>query len=941
MGVLAVRSDGRARLADFGPPQRPHCAALQLPDGRRQREAIADHHPDSLEDFRAALQINPAVRGQVDWQGDTLIFRPADGSFAEATTYAVTLGTGAAAADGAPLLGRPYRWTFRTGVFQPAAHFGWGANAQVLDADGRRAVQFGLYEQHALVSFELYALTLPQFLDRYASGFRGVAGREDAPISTADAPLVKRWRQDPAGAEAQETLVPPEVPPGLYVLDLSAGRVNDQLILVLTRNTLTVKQSGGQLVAWVTNINGEPVPGAEVSVHARDGSLLASGAADELGIYRAEVARDPLPLIVVARQGDDLTASGLSPEWRTPGGNWRFWWQPTVFPPDYSTYIYTDRPIYRPGQTVYFKAIVRRDDDALLSIPPAGTPVTVRLRDARNNVVQTLPLTTNHFGSVNGQFQLAEGGMLGEYAVEVAPGSESHRQTFKVEDYRKPDYQVTVSTDARAYVDGDTIRVTVDSRYYFGEPVAEAQVTIRRYQLGPRYEYGGDGAASPADYVWLSGYGGADIRGKTDADGRFTFTLTAEADYGYRWDWRSDLRQITWGIEATLDDGSHQTVSGFAAVDVFSAAQKLYMDTGGYAKTPGQSFTVTTRAVTLEGRPAARRSLRLELRGWNSYDNEYTRVVQSAQATTGADGTAHLPFTVRQAGFYQLRLSGADGRGRPVSSSTYLYVFDEAALWQGSNHGDLSLGAERDSYAPGETARLLIESTFSGPALLTFERGSTRREQLVQLAAPLTVVDVPIQPDDAPNIFVAVNAWKEQDTALRPDTYSSLPDSRLRTATLELRVPVTDKTLTVTITPDKPVYAPREPATFTVRVTNARGEGVSAEVSLAIVDEAIFALSADPASPIFDAFYHPRENLVRTFDSLALSRYLGGGKGGGGGGGGMMPASPRSDFPDTAEWFPVLVTDWKGEATVTVALPDSLTSWRLTARAATADTQVG
>ncbi|MCK4833058.1 MAG: hypothetical protein KAS81_09835, partial [Anaerolineales bacterium] len=229
---------------------------------------------------------------------------------------------------------------------------------------------------------------------------------------------------------------------------------------------------------------------------------------------------------------------------------------------------------------------------------------------------------------------------------------------------------------------------------------------------------------------------------------------------------------------------------------------------------------------------------------------------------------------------------------------------------------------------------------FSGPALLTFERGTTRRQQLIELTAPLTLVEASIEADDAPNVFVAVYAWREEDTSIGESTWVSMPGSRLHTASVELVVPVTGKVLNVTIVPDKKTYAPRAEAAVTVRVTNARGEPVSAEVSLAMVDEAIFSLSDDLSGPIFDAFYHRRDRIVRSYNSMAPIRDLGGG-GMGGGGGGDVAANPRSDFPDTAEWFPVLLTDANGEATVTFVMPDSLTSWRLTAKATTADTQVG
>jgi uncharacterized protein YfaS (alpha-2-macroglobulin family) len=893
------------------------------------------------ETTAAALEIVPDTVGTVAWRETTLIFRPEGDVLVENTPYTVTIGTAATGAEGESILDEPYTWSFRTSELQDLVSFGQGPNAQVLDAAGRRAVQFQIYQVEPLpVTFELHELTLEQFLDRYASGFRGVAGWDMAPISTEGADLVKQWQVETLASErewnnVQEVIIPEDVSPGLYILNLVVGRVNDQLILVLTNNTLLVKEAGGQLVTWATDINGEPLAGIEVGVYARNGELIASGQADEGGVFRTRVQRDPQPLIVVARDGEDLTASGLSNEWRGQGGWWG-WWEPEPEALDHALYIYTDRPIYRPGQTVYFKGIVRQDDDAILDMVPAGTGVTVRIRDARNNVLQTIELVTNHFGTVNGEFNLADGAMLGTYAVEMVLEGESHRQAFKVEDYRKPDYEVSVRTDADRYVTGETVRVTLHTSYFFGEPVANADVVVSRFLLGERYWW----MEGDDDFIWYQSYTDP-ITGKTDADGRLTLTLPAEMSYYVsQVNWRSSLEQSIWAIEATVDDGSRQTVSGFAVYRVFNAAERVDIDTGGYAKEPGKSFTVRAQVTTVDDEPVSGRSLQLDLLRWDRSSYGYNTVVQSAQLTTGADGRVRIPFTIEQPGYYQIRLRGRDRLGNETSATSWVYAFsDSYAAWFG-RESDLTIEADRESYAPGDKARLLIESSFSGPALLTYERGSVRREQLVELTAPLTLIEIPVQADDAPNVFVTVSAWREQDTTLTEDTWESLPDSRLFTASAELVVPVTDRTLSVTIIPDRTTYGPREEATVTIRVTNSQGEPVSTEVSLAMVDEAIFALSEELSGPIFEAFYHRRDNVVKSYNSMAPSRYLGGGLGGGGGGGDLA-GNPRSDFPDTAEWFPVLHTDAQGEVSVTFTLPDNLTSWRLTAKAATADTQVG
>lgn len=927
---------------------------LTLPEGHSVRpdspvELLFDRPVDQAT-AEAAFSIEPPLPGAFTWAETRLIFQP-EGGLAEHTSYTVTIGEGVRAADGEALLREPTGWTFTTGRYGRVASFGLGPNAQVLDAAGRRAVHFAAYTNAATVQFELYPLTLAQFLERYASGFRGAAGWDSAeppPISTAGMTPLTRWEMTLSGARMHETQVPPEAPPGLYILTLSAGRLNDQLILVLSHHTLAVKQAGEQLVAWVTDINGDAIPGAPVSVYARSGARLASGSADENGVfhttlppYRAGGPPSIEPLIVVAGAGGDLTVSGLAPEWRE-GGYWG-WWQPASAANSYAAYLFTDRPIYKPGQSIYFKAIVRRDEDAMFSLPPAGTPLLVRLRDARDNVVETLALTSSALGSADGSFLLSDGAMLGVYHLELVVDGESHRQALKVEDYRKPDYEVLVSVGGERAVTGDTLTVTVEARTFFGEPVAGAEVNLASFRTLPNYGWEG----LPGESSWyVEGDSGVARSGRTDASGRFTTTVAApkvdEGGYRYGYGGANRTLQMGWALEASVADGSNQDVFGFAALTVYSAGEQVALDTRGYLHRPGQPFTVDATVATISGEPVAGRTLRLELRRWRPTSYAYDDVVQSETLVSDGSGRARLSFTVREPGAYRLVVGGEDGHGRAIGVESWIYAFSELAGggWYG-RQSELSIAADRASYAPGDTAHLLIESTFRGPALLTFERGTTRREQPVMLTAPVTAVEVTIEAGDVPNVYVTVNAWQPQETVLGESAYESIPDSRLRQASVNLSVPATAQQLVVTITPEQESYAPRAEAAFTIAVHDAAGRPVAgAEVTAALVDEAIFALSEELSGPIHDGFYAERGNLVRTFNSMALIRYLDMG-GQGGGGGGLPPGGPRADFPDTAAWLPSLTTDAAGLVTITVTLPDSLTTWRMTARAATADTRVG
>jgi uncharacterized protein YfaS (alpha-2-macroglobulin family) len=166
-------------------------------------------------------------------------------------------------------------------------------------------------------------------------------------------------------------------------------------------------------------------------------------------------------------------------------------------------------------------------------------------------------------------------------------------------------------------------------------------------------------------------------------------------------------------------------------------------------------------------------------------------------------------------------------------------------------------------------------------------------------------------------------------------------DNVVNYASLELTATDPATIARVTITPDKETFAPGEQATFTLHVTNYLGQPISAELNLALTPDALYSQYATHISLLHDVFYPQRNNALITAHSMSLSRYFDGFGGCGCGGDWWCePVSLTSDFDDTAVWFPSLVTDYNGEATVTLTMPESIGTWRLSARAVTADTQV-
>lgn len=915
-----------------------HLPAAEYIDPRRSIALIFDR-PVAIDSLAAAFSISPPVSGSFDLHENTAVFTPTAGFFQPYTHYTVTLAPAVRDQQGRPLMNEAVTWEFWTDFLPMAAHFGQGLDIQVVNSSGRRAIHFrfeGAPDPN--LNLTLHSLTLDQFttLFNYRTHVNGQVYTPyeiEVDVSThtwelpIDAALVAEYDG------MYELTIPSEIPSGLYLLSLGEGTLYDEMLIALTTNRLAVKLSPRQLTVWATTNQGDLLPNAEVQVWDKEGELIASGRTTSDGIFQTPLnPTGPVPSFVTARQGADWTVSGLNWQWQNQGHGQR------NDSAGYRAYVYTDRPIYRPGQTVYYKAILRYDEDAQISVIAMGTPIVVTVRDARGNKVQTTTLLSNDFGTISGQFTIAEGGSLGSYSVAVGLGNFGASRTFKVEDYRKPDYHVTISTDAAAYAHGDTVLVTVQAEYFFGEPVAGADVTLKQFFVYSAYDWWETESES--------------LTGTTDSQGRITWEIPVHLSNinNDAWgSWGSNLRSQSFALEVTVNDGDNRPVAAAVTIPVYNTRELVSVTLGRYGYDAGAAVSVQAQLETIDRQPINGRALTLEILRWSYENRAYQLINRQTGVITDASGRATTTFTPTEPGFYKVIVLSEDIRGRVAYNSRWFYSWpaDQAnSNWYGSD--TLSLRAGAESYAPGQTAQVIVESSFSGTALLTVERATVRQQEIVQLTAPLTVLDVPVRFEDIPNVYVTVTAWRELDTHLIVDNYHTRSEFNILQATLNLVVPPVAKTLNVTITPDRLVAGPGEQLEVTIRVTNYLGDPVSAELSLAMVDEAIFSLSHDLSGSMLQTFYYQRNSDITSYHSFDPGRSLypqeGGGYGGGGGGGGGdgdSASQPRRDFQDTAAWFPHLATDANGEVIITINLPDNLTSWRFTAKAVTADTQVG
>lgn len=811
-----------------------------------------------------------------------------------------------------------------TTVPEAAVNFGQGAYLQVIDPEGRRSIDFNTSARQAQIPFLLHALPLDQLLPIYRATLPWQPLAVDTTSLTQVATWVESVDQD---ANRPSAHIPASVPPGVYVLTAGESlRGQSQIIVVVSRYVLALKGGDAQVVVWAARLQtGAPVEGMIITMHDADGVSMPV-TTDSRGVAGADAAWDDSTL-VVGRLGDELAVAGLRSEWRTDW--WGGWWGWETASPHQRTYIYTDRPVYRPDQDVYFKAILRQERDVSYTLPSATDPVTVTLRDSRSNIVATRQVQLSEFGTVDGSFHLASQVSLGDYTVQLTHGTGTAERTFQVQEYRKPEFEVKVAATPDAVILGDPLTVSVAADYYFGAPVPNAPVNVKVKRTG-WWWYG------PSDVI-------AEANGVTDAQGRWTGQLPTKT-------------QTTWDspltVEASVTDATAQVVTGQTTVQSYWASLVLETETPRHAYQPGETVAPTLTLHDRHGQPVANHTLAVTT---TRYYNAATPTTTRQTVTTGADGTATLTYTHVDLGWYTVEASAVDNRGRTVQTWSYFWVYDPSRSggWY-TQQDTIEVKADAASYQPGDTAHLLIRSPLSGPALLTLERGRVRREMVVQLTGAATQVDVPILADDAPTLYARVHIWQRSVPNEQAYWVSATEGRLLVSPPLEMAVSPAARRLSVDIRADKSEYRPGETATLSLLVANG-GQPARAEVSVALVDEAIFALAEDNAGDPFDFFYGRRDLGVGTWDSLKPVRYLDATDrftplptGTPAVPPGPIDAAPeaggqqvRQVFRDTAYWNARIVTDANGRATVNVPLPDNLTRWRVVVRAVTADTLAG
>ncbi|MCR9143495.1 MAG: MG2 domain-containing protein [bacterium] len=723
---------------------------------------------------------------------------------------------------------------------------------------------------------------------------------------------------------------------GVFLVEGVYGAHMASTIIVRSGLSFLTKQSDrGTVVFAADSLTGAPNGDAQIDLYQADtGRRIGGGETNSQGIFR-HAGAPPANTLVFARKAEQYAVSDpnfFSSSFYGTGG-------PRVL-------LYTDRPIYRPGDTVFFKAIARNFQGG--DYRPLGGAARVSVTDDEGAViVSNLNLTiAAGTGTADGRFTLpdSESFRPGSYHLILNSAGRNYSSEFRVDAYRKPRYRVRVSTGQKIYGKNDRVEIQINAGYFYGKALADAETNVRVFR-SPRYDYSPVGTA---DFAAASSYlgqtGGASARelvldqnGKLNDEGRLEISLKPERvdqDYDY-----------TVLANVTTEDS---TITGSARLQVNRSPIFIRVRRDSQVYSPGQAASITAELIPNDSNitGAARAKLtanrpveaRLFRRGFRGISEEGEReLIETLRSRTDARGSAKIDFKTPAAGHYLLELTTEAPDGTETESTVSLWSSGREDTIQSAAR-NLKLTAGKDLYRVGETAEVLVVSPVADAHLfLSLEGSALLHQESVALKGNTLRYRVKITRAMSPNFTFSATLFHGGET------YQS---------EIKVVAPPIEKFLKVSVKPEKAVYRPGDMVALDVVTADASGRGRAAEVSLGVVDAALYQLQSDPTPDLARFFYHPRRNNVATTLSsayrffgyseekrlqLALLRK-------------DLPAAltaikgnlqDRRAFKDQTFWDARIKTDARGRARITFRLADNLTEWKVTARAITPDTRVG
>jgi len=758
------------------------------------------------------------------------------------------------------------------------------------------------------IDLALYSIDLTKDVD--LTGGQGTSRWEES-VSLLLKSAVKNWSEDtedqgdhmPGGrtVESQKNL-----PAGAYLLQATGGGKEVRELVLVTDKALVTHSANNQTLGFFCDsVTGAPIAGADVRFfeYYKEGRNWVWNdvevKTDEQGLAVFDLRgerRNSRFFMAASQGGRQALITGYNRTYHSRDRPWKI-------------YLNTDRPAYRPQETAQWKLTARTYDGEVYHTP-ANAELKYIIYDPRGSKMKEATVKLNEFGSAWGELELPETLPLGEYTIRFYTTGKRKRQIghaamFRLEEYKLPEFKVAVQTPEengkkKVFQLGETVEVDISAEYYFGGPVANANVEVIVYQKPFHHTW-----RPERPFPWY-------YRDMTPQRGRYwgsgrqikreVIQTDVEGNARLIFETRPGGQDLEYRIEARVTDASRREVIARDTVKVTHQPYYVHLKSEHNLHKPQDKVTVKIKTLDANNQPhAASGTVRVtrdywfevwlapdgrevkgdELKalqekasifpppppvpgqpGWRVKFRGYQHdEITTRPVTTDAEGEAKFSFTPEREGYYRFEwVSQENNKSLPIRADTTVWVADNATTDLGYRHGGLEIIADRDTFRAGETAPvMLVTDTSNRYVLFSMSSDNLHSYRLVHLTGNVKLIELDIGEQHVPNVFL--NGYM-------------VSGNQIHQASQQVVVPPVKQFLNVKVEAAQDRYRPREEGSLTVTTLDHKGRPVSAEVALALVDESVFYIQEDLAPDPRKFFYgDKRPNRVRVQTTFQMKPY--------------------------------------------------------------------
>ena len=642
---------------------------------------------------------------------------------------------------------------------------------------------------------------------------------------------------------------------GIYIVQAIRGEQVAYCAVVISDNAIVYKNSASQVLAFLTNVKTSEFL-KEVKFTLVYNKVSTSILADKDGLALFNIKEkgnqdfESRPLLA-AQTGKETIIS--NPYFYFAGNSANL----------LTAYVYTNQPIYRPGQNVYFKVILRdKEGNELRNI--AGTDFSVTIKSPKNKEVYSQTLKSDDLGTISGNLKLEEEADLGNYSIIISKGENNYYGSFEVQEYKKPEYEVEIELPKNNYANKDEITGKVKADYYFGSPVNNGTVVLKiykKYYWRPWWYW--------SDYSWfyrsfekVSPYNWRELTFVQQMDGVLNNKGEYEFTYKVNEEYNADYVYV---ISAEVTDASRRAVTGNSNVFITRGSFSIFTTPDKYFTETGKPVVLKINSADFNDKPVEtdfKVIIHYPVDSNDRYLNIKEGEKDSLNGRTDKSGKAVISYYPRnlRAGYYNYTVIAKDEKGREISSQSSFY-YGQNDYYSYSGQG-VEIVTDRDSYEKGDSLTAYIFLPTPGTELLlTYESNKIFYYKKIYAKDKTIVIKEKLGEQFAPSFNISVTFMKE---------------GKFFNNSKQVGVLAKDKFLNISILPDKKEYKPGDNALYKVIVKDYNGNPVkNTELSFGVVDESIYAIKEDETQDIKSFFYAPQYSYIPANNSYSYTQSSG------------------------------------------------------------------